>query len=79
MTALAGPEDFLDAVRERLAALLARCGCDLATVATATMQMEAAGMAVLLEHADSSYRRPLMKRLATIALNTMEGVRGAYG
>jgi len=34
---------------------------------------------VLAEHAGSGYRRPLMKRLATIALDTMEEVRGAHG
>ncbi len=78
VTALAEPEDFLDAVRERLAALLARCGCDLAAVATATMQMEEAGVAVLAEHAGSGYRRPLMKRLATVALKTMEE-HGTHG
>jgi hypothetical protein len=34
---------------------------------------------VLMEHAGSGYRRPLMKRLATVALDTMEGAEGAYG
>ncbi len=79
VTSLAEPEDFLDAVRERLAALLAGCGCDPAAVIEATARMDEAGMAVLAEHAGSGYRRPLMKRLATVALDTMEGVGDARG
>ncbi|MHB8644264.1 MAG: BREX system ATP-binding domain-containing protein [Thermomicrobiales bacterium] len=79
VTSLVEPEDFLDAVRERLAVCLAGCGCDPAAVAQATAQMDAAGAAVLAEHVGSGYRRPLMKRLATIALATIEGVDHAHG
>jgi hypothetical protein len=79
VTSLAEPEDFLDAVRERLASLLTRCGCDAVAVAAAAARMGEAGAVVLMEHAGSGYRRPLMKRLATVALYTMEGAEGAYG
>jgi hypothetical protein len=76
VTSLAEPEDFLDAMLERLAALLAGCGCDPAAVAAAETLMDEAGIAVLAGHADSGYRRLLMKRLATIALDTMDGSGG---
>lgn len=79
VTSLAEPEDFLDAAVARLAALLAGCGCDPVAVVAATTRMDAAGMTVLAEHAGSGYRRPLMKRLATIVLDTMEGARSTHG
>ena len=37
-------------------------------------RLAAAGREVLAKHAGSGYRRPLIKRLATLTLNAMEGV-----
>ncbi len=79
VTSLGEPEDFLDAARDRLASLLSGCGCDSIAVMAATRRMGEMGETVLAEHAGTGYRRPLMKQLATVALETMEGTRGGHG
>jgi hypothetical protein len=63
------PEAFLDGIADRLAALVAASGAPADDLADA---MRSAGGEVLAEQAGAGYRRPLMRRLAALALARME-------
>jgi hypothetical protein len=63
------PEAFLDGITDRLAALVAASGTAPDGLADA---MHAAGTEVLAEQAGAGYRRPLMRRLAALALERMD-------
>ncbi len=67
--ATAAPEDFLDGIAARLVALVAETGVPSDGLDAA---LHEAGRAVLAEHAGAGYRRPLMRRLAALALERVE-------
>ena len=74
VTSLPEAEDFLEAALVQFRSLLLDAGCDRARVEHVMGQMSAEGDAVLESQAGAGYRRPLMKRLATLALGAMEEV-----
>lgn len=65
------PDEFLDAAVERLVQITGTLGHDRGDELQELLMRE--GQDVLGAHAGTGYRRPLMKRLATVALDRMEG------
>ena len=68
---IAVPEDFLAGVAARLTDLVAASGAPTAGLAGA---LHAAGATVLAEQAGAGYRRPLMRRLAALALERLDRI-----
>ncbi len=66
------PEQFLERASAILERLVAHCGGVTDGLVEA---MRAEGISVLQEHAGSGYRRPLMKRLAALALARLDEPR----
>lgn len=69
VTMAGDPGDFLRGAVERFVLLVGHCGGDESGLKGALMD---AGNEALAEQAGSGYRRPLMKRLATISLQRLE-------
>jgi hypothetical protein len=69
------PEDFLEGIAARLVELAAAAGAPTDGLVGA---LHDAGEAVLAEHAGTGYRRPLLRRLAALALEQIDasGVSG---
>jgi hypothetical protein len=61
------PEEFLTAAVEMLVEVARRLGHG--TPHALHLALTRAGNAVLQEHAGTGFRRPLMKRIASVALN----------
>ena len=65
-------EDFLDGAIERFRVLLTHCGVNETNLSEFTEESCRRGAAVLAEHVGQGYRRPLMKQLASLALERLD-------